>query len=394
MRPIKSVFILGVNGFPSGSARIEKLKLIGKSLVHNKVKVDFICNSWGYFRKGEIPVSGKFEGINYTYTCGITHRPENFFYRRCVNIKGKVKEIFFLINNKCDVAIVSVVSGKFTELFYYWFLSRISGFKIFYPHHEEPNVTTDKSNLFNRINLYFFNKFAWKMLEGVFPVSKYLEDKVKQANPKLPILKIPAMVDFDYFDEIRKSCKSDGEKYFMYCGSLAYFEIIDFIIKAFEDMPDSEYNLHLVSFGNEKAELKLKERVKQSPKMSQIFCFGYLDYKKLVAQYINSSALLIPLRDTIQDKARLPHKIGEYTASGNPVISNKVGDFNYYFEHKRDALLANCFSEKEFSKLMEYVILFPKKSKEIGKAGYQTGLKNFNYKDYGLKLLEFIQAER
>ena len=70
MREIRTISILGVNGFPYGTARIEKLKLIGKSLAIENLKVDFVCHSWGKFSsKDEIPVKGKIEGINYIYTC-------------------------------------------------------------------------------------------------------------------------------------------------------------------------------------------------------------------------------------------------------------------------------------------------------------------------------------
>jgi glycosyltransferase involved in cell wall biosynthesis len=392
MSSIKQLCILGVDGFPYGSARIEKLKLIAKSLACNNLNVDFICSSWGCFEKGEIPVSGNIEGIDYLYTCGITHRPKTFIQRRWINLKGMVGEIRYLLKIRCNVAIVSVVSGMFFQLFYYWILSRLMGFRIYYPHHEEPEVTINKNNLFHRINLYLFNKFVWKMLDGAFPISNYLSDKIKQRNPVLPMLKIPALADFDFFEEIKKSCKSNGEKYFMYCGSLVYYEIIEFLIKAFENVPNSEYNLHLVSFGSRKTEKKLKQRISLSPKKNQIFIFGFLDYKTLVEKYINSSALLIPLRNTIQDIARLPHKIGEYTASGNPVITNNIGDFKYYFENKKNALLAESLCEQEFSNLMNYIIQFPEESKKIGEAGYQTGLTYFNYKEYGLQLKNFMET--
>ncbi len=389
----KKVFILGVNGFPFGSARIEKLKLIGKSLTKNKAEVVFIGHSWGYFKKGDIPCSGNFEGTNYIYTCGITSRPERFLQRRWVNLKGRIGEIGYLVNNRCDVAIVSVQSGMFIPLLYYRILSKVLNFKLYYPHHEDESATLDKSNLYNRINLFLFKKFAWKILDGVFPITSYLAGNIHKQNPDLPFLVIPSMVDFDYFDNIRKVTGTSDERYFMYCGSIVYFEIIDFIITAFEGVDNSEYNLHLVSFGNLEKENKLKKRIEASPKKRQIFTFGYLDYNLLVEKYIHASALLIPLRDTIQDIARFPHKIGEYTASGNPLITVKVGDVEKYFNHKQNALLADKYATEEFTELMNYVITNPVEAKQIGKNGYETGMRVFNYKAYGKKLLQFFEKE-
>ncbi len=394
MVKIKRVFILGVNGFPFGSARIEKLKLIAKSLAVKNIEVVFICHSWGYSKEGEIPVKGTFEGIKYIYTCGISHRPSNFTKRRLINFKGRIGEIGFLRKNRCDVAIVSVQAGMFFPLFFYRILSKIFNFKLYYPHHEDESATLVKSNLYNRINLVLFKKYAWKLPDGVFPITSYLAGKIKKQNPKLPLLVIPSMVDFDYFDNIKKSMTKNNEKYFMYCGSIIYFEIIEFIIRAFEEIKNSEYNLHLVSFGNSEKENILKKRIEASPKKQQIFTFGYLDYNLLVGKYINAEALLIPLRDTIQDTARFPHKIGEYTASGNPIITVKIGDVRKYFNHKQNALLANKYSTEEFTELMNYVITNPGKAKEIGENGYETGMRLFNYKAYGTKLLRFFEKER
>jgi glycosyltransferase involved in cell wall biosynthesis len=391
MQKVNTVFILGVNGFPYGTARIEKLKLIGKSLVYNNLKVVHVSNEWGYSKKGEIPPKGQFEGIEYIYTSGISHRPGSFFARRWINLKGRVKEIIYISKNKCDAAIVSVISGMFFSLFYYWILSRMYGFKMYYPHHEEPEVTLNMKNLYYRINVFLFNKYSWRMLDGAFPISNYLTEKIKNRNPELPLFKIPAMVDFEIFERIRPSAGTPDEKYFMYCGSIVYYEVIEFVIKAFEMANGKNFQLHLVISGNSKRKERLLNRIEESPKMDQIIIFEYLDYDVLVQKYIQASALLIPLRDTIQDKARLPHKIGEYTASGNVVITNRVGDIPFYFQHKVNALLAENYDVKEFANLMEFVIYFPEEAEKIGLAGHETGMKVFNYKIYGQQLQDFME---
>lgn len=392
MHKIKTVFILGVNGFPYGTARIEKLKLIGKSLVARDIHVVFIGNEWGYLNKGDISVRGNYEGIDYLYTSGITHRPRSFFGRRWIKFKGIVNEMIYLQRNKCDAAIVSVISGMFFPLFFYWLYSRINGFKLYYPHHEEPEVTLNTKNLYNRLNVFLFNRFAWKMLDGAFPISDYLQDKIRKSNPGLPLLKIPAMVDFDIFGKVSQWNGSNGDNYFMYCGSIVYYEVIEFVIGAFEKVTSKEFQLHLVISGSRRKKEILYKRIEQSPKKHLISVYENLDYEILVQKYIHADALVIPLRDTIQDKARLPHKIGEYSASGNVIITNRVGDIPSYFEHKKNALLAESYNEEEYSRLMEYVTLNPEEVKKIGLSGYETGMKFFNYRNYGQQIINFMET--
>jgi glycosyltransferase involved in cell wall biosynthesis len=391
MQKINKVFILGVNGFPYGTARIEKLKLIGKSLAYNQLKVEFICNEWGYSKKGELSPQGHFEGIDYIYTSGITHRPQSFIKRRWIKFKGLVNEIKYLSKNRSDAAIVSVMSGMFFPLFYYWILARKNGFKLYYPHHEEPEVTMNLKSLYHRINLYLFNRFAWKMLDGAFPISNYLSEKIKEKAPLIPLLKIPALVDFEIFNKVRESTGTSREKYFMYCGSIIYYDVIEFVINAYELVPGNEFELHLVISGSRKKKEKLHLRIDQSPKIQKIHVLENLDYNILVKKYINASALLIPLRDTIQDKARLPHKIGEYTASGNVIISNKIGDIPFYFQNTENALIADNYDVHEYAGMMEFVIKYPQDAKVMGLAGYETGMKVFNYKTYGKHIWDFMQ---
>jgi glycosyltransferase involved in cell wall biosynthesis len=391
MQKINNVFILGVNGFPYGSARVEKLKLIGKSLAYNQLKVEFICNAWGYSKKGEIPPKGRFEGIDYIYTSGTTHRPASFIVRRWIKFKGMIKEMKYLSKNKCDAAIVSVMSGMFFPLFYYWMFARMNGYKLYYPHHEEPEVTLNRNSLYHRVNLFLFNLFAWKMLDGAFPISNYLAEKIKKKEPRLPLLKVPAIVDFDIFNNLKEASGLNLIKYFMYCGSIVYYEVVEFVIEAFELVPDDEFELHLVISGSRAKKEKLHQRIELSNKKQKIQVFENLDYDVLVKKYINAKALLIPLRDTIQDKARLPHKIGEYTASGNVVISNYIGDIPFYFQHTENALIADHYDIHEYAGMMEFVIQYPREAKEIGKAGYETGMKVFNYKTYGEQIKNFMQ---
>jgi glycosyltransferase involved in cell wall biosynthesis len=391
MQKINKVFILGVNGFPYGTARIEKLKLIGKSLAYNQLKVEFICNEWGYSKKGELAPKGHFEGIDYFYTTGIIHRPGSFVARRWIKFKGLIKEMMYLSKNRCDAAIVSVMSGMFFPLFYYWLFARKNGYKLYYPHHEEPEVTLNMKSLYHRINLFLFNRFAWKLLDGAFPISNYLAEKIAKKEPGLKLLKIPAIVDFEIFDKIKLSAGTSLEKYFMYCGSIVYFDVIGFVIKAFELVPGNDFEMHLVISGDRRKKEKLYQRIDQSPKKLKILVFENLDYDVLVQKYIHARALLIPLRDTLQDKARLPHKIGEYTASGNVVISNKIGDIPFYFKNTENALIADHYDEHEYAGMMQFVIQYPDEARAIGLAGYETGMQVFNYKTYGQQIHKFME---
>ena len=112
--------------------------------------------------------------------------------------------------------------------------------------------------------------------------------------------------------------------------------------------------------------------------------------KSLAELYVNAVGMLIPLRPTIQDEARFPHKIGEYCASGNPIITTNYGEIKSYFVDGKSALIAEHYDVQEFADKMLYVISNPEKANEIGENGKRVGLINFNYEDCGKKIKKLI----
>lgn len=387
------VFVLGVEGFPSGGARIEKLKLIGKSLQAEGCKIHFVINTWSRFKKNELPSEGEENGITYHYSSGITYRPDSFLSRRYIKFKGLINEVLFLLRNKCDVAIVSVISGMFFPILKYWLISRLKGYKIYYPHHEEESAIKVESFI-HKVNLFFFKRFAWRFLDGALPISTFLENKIKERRPVLPTLIIPALVDFEIFNNCKSSEENIIKDYYLYCGSYYYFDIIIFIIQSFERIDNHEYKLYLICSGEDEKRIKLEERIKKSPKSELIILYGFLSYEELVEKYLNAFALLIPLKGTLPDIARFPHKVGEYSASKRPIIATDVGDLSRYFKNLENIIFARSFDVVDFSNAMQYVIQNPEKSELIGLKGFEVGLKYFNYFSYGERLADFMDIKK
>ncbi len=101
-------------------------------------------------------------------------------------------------------------------------------------------------------------------------------------------------------------------------------------------------------------------------------------------------ALLIPLSPTLQDIARFPHKIGEYLASGNPVISTDYGEVNHYFNDMENMLLAETYDINVFAEKMQFVINHPEESKDIGLKGKESCSKKFDYRNLAEPLNNFL----
>jgi len=240
------------------------------------------------------------------------------------------------------------------------------------------------------INDKLFDRFAPKLSDGILPISEFLKDHLKKVAPNKPYFKIPGLTDYSRYVDIDII---EGEKYFLFCGAANYKETIFFIIDAYEALKGhqaSNVYLNLVINGNQADVAEVKSYIARSNRKDMIRFYTKLTDKQLSTHYKNAIALLIPLRPTFQDIARFPHKIGEYLASGNPVISTDYGEVKYYFTDMGNMLIAGEYDINKFAAKMQSVVDHPELAKQIGTEGQQKGLSLFDYQVKAPEIDHFI----
>ena len=100
--------------------------------------------------------------------------------------------------------------------------------------------------------------------------------------------------------------------------------------------------------------------------------------------------MLAPLRLTVQDEARFPQKIAEYTVLGKPIITTNVGDIKQYFKSEKSAFFLNNFSVDELMKAMNFFLDNKQNLEEIGHRSNLVGKQYFNYKQYIYDFGDFV----
>ena len=204
--------------------------------------------------------------------------------------------------------------------------------------------------------------------------------------------KDPVLTDFERYKnwpEINQT-----EKYFLFCRAAGYHEIIQFIIDSFNCLGETRTYLYLVTNGAKNELEEIRNYIDKTFMRSRIKMFSNLTNQALNDLYKNAIALLIPLRPTLQDEATFPRKIGEYLASGVPVISTNYGEVKHYFRDGYDMLIASSYDKKPFAAKMQFVLDNPSEARKIGSNGKQTAGKNFDYKLYGSKIVNFMNSLR
>lgn len=381
---------VGLSGFPYGSAAVNRCLNIYSGLSGENFKIHII--NYKAVHKPEIPVAlskrGVFRNITYEYTTPSPYKPDNFFKRRYYKFIGRTNEIYLIlklgINKKIDVMFY-YPQGNLFDLMVYRLFSKLFGFPLIAHYVEYRSSFDNRKKILLRVNDILFDKYFMFLVEGVLPISNFLINEIKKRRNNLPVLKILPVVDFNLFTKPKKNKKVN---YFLYVGAIGYTKSLEIILDSFELINNNEYYLYLILHGGSNKEISVK--IKNHPKKDLIKVFSNLKYSELIQYNIDANALLIPLSNNIKDIARFPNKISEYLASANPIITTNFGEIKYYFKDCINALVAEKNKPKYFSKKMDFVINHPEKAKEIGKNGYDTGLKYFDNSSYKVEIIDFV----
>ncbi len=387
------VIYLGEVGFPYGLASIQKMILISKALISEGAKVTVISRKGIYDpdKPMDLPLEGEFEGIHYKYTSGTIYKPKSFFTRNIQKLKGVLGEFNYIRtlrkNNELDAGIISCY--HFGQVLLYRLYSFFLGFPVVYNYVEMASAIEHRRGVVRKINDLLFERLLVGSMAGSLPISQVLIDNYKKIAPGKSYLKIPILSDFDQFNVPKKE---PDHPHFLYCGALDYKEVIDFVLKAYDLLPaDIDTHLYLVLGGGSKATYeKLLEDIGKMKKSTMVKVIHNVPHAQIPVYYSQATALLIPMRPTIQDAARFPHKIAEYVASGNPMISVNYGEVAQYFTDGKDGLIAEDYDPSLYAEKMKFVLDHPEEAKLIGQKGKELGLKEFNYLNYGSKLTTFL----
>lgn len=388
----KQIYYFGTYGFPIGYAQIERQKLISKGLKAQGCDVTIISRYGVHEDKSDAAAleKGEYEGIPFLYASGTPYRPGSFLKRTWFKIKGAFNELRLIQKKKRTDGLDYIVlsTNYFYNVLIYRFFSLITGVPTVLDtvEHWTSFSNSKEQKWFIRMDNWLYDNQSFNYVNKVLCISDFLMDETRKKAPKKPLLKVPAMVDFSKF----KTDKVIAENYLLYCGHAAYWEVLFFILDAYEKIDDSGYFLYLVSHGNAEDMARVKNRIQSSHKKDRIKIFSKLPYDELVALYLNSKALLIPLRNSPQDIARFPHKTGEYTASAKAIVTTNIGELKNYFRDKENALLAPDYEVNGYAESLAYVIENPDKAVEIGKKGFLVGREQFDHLALGKKIYQFL----
>jgi len=245
-----------------------------------------------------------------------------------------------------------------------------------------------KANLSNR-----FSARIKELSAGIIVISSHLEKKWGGiVLGKVPVHYMPISVDMSFFPP-----KSNGEKStlsLLYAGSFGRKDGIPVLLDAFDKLAEKYVNIHLVLTGRGDREamdefFTLREA---SPHRKRIDFKGYMEEKDYYSLLNDTDIPCMTRVDHAYAHAGFPFKLGEFLATGKPVIASRVSDVDRFLVNGHNAMLVAPGSSTEVCKAAEFLIENPESAEAIGLRGRQVAESFFDYKQQGKALFTFLQS--
>lgn len=376
----ETIVFIGSFTYPKGMAGTKRIHNFIEYFLKNNFQVGVLINS---DKKGNIKSNNKLLLHIPKYSQNIFLKIIQYHYHLITSF-GKLTQW------KKDNNYLYVYNGLSYENILLVYYAKLIGYNIIIDYVEDFSLCNEETTFIRKIknkSTIILEKIAKIMCDGIVIISFHLKEKfeVILENTK-PIVLIPPTAN----SNCTKINDSSHEKFiFAYSGTYGKKDDISNLISSFDIVKNiyCEAELHLLGTCND---LVLLDTIKLVP---GIVYLGYLeddDFYEYICKCVD--ALCMTRTDSAYANAGFPFKLGEYLATGNPVIASNVSDIGRYLTNMVDCILVSPNNKKELIKGMSYLLENRKRAKEIGEKGKAIYEKHFDIEMNGKKLYNFLSS--
>ena len=186
------------------------------------------------------------------------------------------------------------------------------------------------------------------------------------------------------------------KKRIAYCGVLNdEKDGTDILIRAFAEIHKQypEYSLSLYGIPVKKEDMNRYLQIVSELNISNnVFFHGKVSNDIIPALLSEASILVLPRPYSIQAEHGFPTKLGEYLATGNPVLVTPVGDIPEYLKDNENAYFIEPGNINSLVTKCVELIEDKIKSKKIGKNGRAIAMKYFNNINQTKQIISFYES--
>ncbi len=334
-------------------------------------------------------IKGTYKGIKFEYISKRTIWPQK---------KAKLEKVFililsylslFFVLNKKKTKSILIISNNIFLIYFLFLMSRVYKIKLYQEKSEFPQILNGEKK--SKILRYFYISI-YKRFNGMIVMTEQLKVYFESIGQKNLFL-LPMSVDFSRFKPTKKDSKIELKTIFTYCGGGNYErDGLLFITKSFIDINKKYNNFEFRIIG---------PLVKDSSYLNQIFdkiiknnareyirFLGEMKSDSIPWLLSQSHALIMaPLEDF--KSGGFPTKLGEFLATGKPVICTKVSEIPKYLD-ETSALTIEPNNEEDLKKAIIKILTNYQSCIKIGMKGREIAFKAFRAENYVSELNKFF----
>ena len=232
-------------------------------------------------------------------------------------------------------------------------------------------------------------KYIAKNADLVFGISHYLVDKVKVYGCKNAVY-MPNFVNPNHFimdigarKRIREELGIKKDTIVIgYAGSFTYWEGIPFLIQAFKNLTKKYSKIKLAIMGRmywSNRDDDIPRLVEDMNLKNDVILIPSQPSEQVPKFLSVFDILCCPKIDCEENRLITPIKVIEYLSMGLPTVASSVGGITYTIEDGVDGFLVKPGDVKDLEEKLEWIILNPERSKEIGENGRKKVIDKYSY---------------
>ena len=384
-------------GYPEGAGAAARAHAYATGLIHNDaaVKVVSLLTPDPEGAGVNVAVAGVYEGVAFEYACGTRVRCPTFLGRRLLELKvplGLLRALRQFFASAAGAKAIIAYTDQPAWIALIAVLAKLTDARCIVEVAEVPMIN-ERGRVRVSVKRLVQRLVSYRMVDGFITISSFLEDYVRARAPRrAAFIRIPILVnvpDVPLAVALRTSAQS---KRIVYLGQLGNTGEIADLLAAFALVAPchSEAMLELVGGGSSGMMDDLVAQVADLGLNDRVVFAGWAKREDLPELLASAAMLVLPRRDGLFSRAGFPTKLGEYLASGRPVVATTTGEIAQHLTHAESAYLAPPGNPAAFAEQMMYVLEHDEEASEVGARGRALAAQQFSSLRHGARLKAFL----
>lgn len=306
----------------------------------------------------------------------------------------KIKKTIISINQETKVDGIVVFTIDSIIIKSLITLSKKIKIKIFHERTELPYVVGKENTFIGNLKFNFYINKLIPKFDGIFVISDKLKEYMNKFNKNIE--KILTVVDTNFFSNV--NIRPYDFRYIAYCGTMrGTKDGLPILIEAFSMLTKKFPEYKLLLIGNNSDNYAIKDTLESIDRFNleqKVIFTGLVDREDMPNLLGHADLLVVSKPDNEQNSGNFPIKIGEYLATGVPIVVTIVGEIPLFITDKQTGFLAIPNSAESFYQKMDEALTDYENAKFVGLNGKTIAKNIFDYRIQARIMADYINNLR